>query len=109
MNPVKVVQPVGIIDGTQVDQLHQQIDAAIDAGASIIVVDLQDVSFMDSSGLGALVIALKKVRAIGKRLCICSLNQQLQILFEVASMDLIFEIYKNQDEFQETLLAIAAS
>lgn len=109
MNPVKVVQPVGILDGTQVEQLHQQVDAAVDAGASIILVDLQEVSFMDSSGLGALVIALKKVRAIGKKLCICSISEQLRILFELTSMDRIFEIYENQDDFQATLLAVAAS
>ncbi len=109
MNPVKVVRPIGILDGTQVDELHQQVDAAVDAGASIILVNLEDVTFMDSSGLGALVVALKKVRAIGKKMCVCSVSQQLQILFELTSMDRIFEIYKTQDEFQETLLAVAVS
>lgn len=101
---VKVVQPVGILDGTQANQLHQQIDEAMKTGAATVLVDLGEVNFMDSSGLGALVTALKTVRARGGQLCVCSINEQIRILFELTSMDRVFEIFPNQEEFHQLAL-----
>jgi anti-anti-sigma factor len=44
----------------------------------MVLIDFQDVTFMDSSGLGALVLALKTVRAAGGKLFICSVNEQIK-------------------------------
>jgi len=54
---------------------------------------------MDSSGLGALVLALKAVRMAGGRLFVCSINEQIRILFELTSMDRVFEIFETPEEF----------
>jgi anti-sigma B factor antagonist len=106
MNPtIKVVQPTGILDSTQVDHFYQVIDEAVQTHASTILVDLREVTFMDSSGLGALVVALKTARSFGKRLCICSINAQVKILFELTSMDQVFEIFSNQDHFCQVAAA----
>lgn len=101
---IKLVQPNGMLASNQVSQFRQSLDEAVKT-ASTVLVDLKDVSFMDSSGLGVLVSALKTSRSIGKRLCICSINAQVRILFELTSMDQIFEIFQNQEEFYNTVQA----
>ena len=68
-----------------------------------MLIDFQDVTFMDSSGLGALVLALKTVRAAGGKLFICSINEQVRMLFELTSMDRVFQIFPNRDEFANTI------
>lgn len=96
---VKVVQPSGILDSTKSDQFKAGINEVLNNGANTVLVDFQDVSFMDSSGLGALVIALKTVRASGGDLFVCSINDQIKILFELTSMDKVFRVFDDRDAF----------
>ena len=100
MLTTEILQFSGILDGTRTQELRDRINQAIERDAKTILVDLSDVTFMDSSGLGALVTALKAVRATGGKLCICSVNEQVKILFELTSMDRVFEIFRDQSDFQ---------
>jgi anti-anti-sigma factor len=78
---IKVMQPSGILDGNQASQFRQEIAEAVQGGSEVIIVDFQDVTFMDSSGLGALVLSLKTVRSAGAKLFLCSINDQIKMLF----------------------------
>ena len=102
---VKQVQPSGILDSTKASQFREQISNLVADGADIVLIDLKDVTFIDSSGLGALVSALKTVRSTGGKLCICSINEQVRMLFELTSMDRVFEVFANQDEFKQKVLS----
>ncbi|MCL1473173.1 STAS domain-containing protein [Argonema antarcticum] len=104
MNPVfKVIQPAGILDSAKGSEFRQEIGEIVENGVNIVLIDFQDVTFMDSSGLGALVLALKTVRAAGGKLFICSINEQIRMLFELTSMDRVFQIFPNRDEFNNTI------
>ena len=102
---VKQVQPSGILDSTKASQFREEISNLVTDGADIVLIDLKDVTFIDSSGLGALVSALKTVRSTGGKLCICSINEQVRMLFELTSMDRVFEVFANQDEFKQKVLS----
>ncbi|MGB3693055.1 MAG: STAS domain-containing protein [Spirulinaceae cyanobacterium] len=101
---VKVIKPSGILDGTKASEFRQEIQKCVEDKAEIIVIDFRDVTFMDSSGLGALVLALKTVRTAGSKLFLCSINEQIKMLFELTSMDRVFEIFDNYEDFQEKVL-----
>jgi anti-anti-sigma factor len=106
MSPVvKVVQPSGILDGTKAGHFRQEISNLVESGVDIVLIDFQDVTFMDSSGLGALVLALKTVRAAGGKLFICSVNEQIKMLFELTSMDRVFEIFPSREDFENSVLS----
>ncbi|MEC4984339.1 MAG: STAS domain-containing protein [Oscillatoria sp. PMC 1068.18] len=102
---LKIFQPSGILDGTKASEFRQQISESVENGAKIVLVDFQKVTFMDSSGLGALVLALKSVRSGNSKLYICSINDQIRMLFELTSMDRVFEIYANRQEFEKEILS----
>lgn len=98
---VKVVEPVGLLDGTKAGKFREEISQLVEDKAEIVLVDFKNVTFMDSSGLGALVLALKTVRASGGKMFICSVNDQIKMLFELTSMDRVFEIFANRSEFDK--------
>jgi anti-anti-sigma factor len=100
---VKVVRPSGILDGTKAGQFRQEITKLVESNVDIVLIDFSDVTFMDSSGLGALVLALKTVRAAGGKLFICSVNDQIRMLFELTSMDRVFEIYETREAFENAV------
>ena len=102
---IEVVQLSRILNITNSLEREQHITQLIESGAKIILVDCQDVSFMDSSALGALVLAFKTLREADTRLVLCSINEQIRILFELTGMDNVFEIFLNEDEFNQSLLS----
>ncbi|MBO0350925.1 MULTISPECIES: STAS domain-containing protein [Oscillatoriales] len=106
MSPVvKVVQPVGLLDRTKVGQFEREISNYLAEGAEIVLIDFQDVSFMDSSGLGAIVAAIKTVQAAGGKLFLCSINTQVKMLLELAGLDKIMKVFPNREEFEKHVLS----
>lgn len=103
---VTVLEPSGILDGIRGNQLRQEVSEIIKNGSDILLIDLKDVKFVDSSGLGALVSAMQMVRKAESKLFVCSVNDQVKMLFELTKLDRIFQIFADQDEFNRQVLAI---
>ncbi|MBD2726982.1 STAS domain-containing protein [Nostoc sp. FACHB-892] len=102
---VKVIKLSGNLNATTSQNLRQNITETLEDGTKIVLVDFQDVTFMDSSGLGALVLAFKTLRAADSQLFLCSINEQVRILFELTNMDKVFEIFPSQEEFNQVLVS----
>ncbi|MEH2159902.1 MAG: STAS domain-containing protein [Nostoc sp.] len=102
---VKVIKLNGNLNATTSQEFRQNITDVLEDGARIVLVDFKDVTFMDSSGLGALVLAFKTLRAADTKLVLCSINEQVRILFELTNMDKVFEIFPNQDAFNQVLVS----
>jgi anti-anti-sigma factor len=98
---VKVVQPSGILDGASTNQLRREISDFVENGATIVLVDFQDVTFINSSALGALVSTLKLVRSAGAELFICSLTEQVKLIFNLTKMNRVFKSFASRDEFEQ--------
>ncbi len=101
---IKTFQPSGILDGIQGTQLRREITSAVDTGVEIVLLDLQDITFMNSSGLGTLLAALRTVKTTGGDIFICSLNEQVKMMFKMTKMERIFKVFNNQDEFKTAIL-----
>jgi anti-sigma B factor antagonist len=71
---------------------------------NIVLIDLENVTTITSQGLMALIEAFRAVNNAGGKLFICSINEQVRILFELTGLDEIFETFANLDEFKNTML-----
>lgn len=100
-----VIQPSGVFDGSQAAAFRQAVADQLTT-ANVILLDLQEIQFMDSSGLGAIVAVLKSVRAAGGRLCLCSVNPQVKMLFELTSIDQVLEVFRDRAAFDAALSAV---
>ncbi len=96
---IKVIKPSGILDSSMASQLCREVDEFVKGGNARVLVDLENVSFIDSSGLGGLVNAFKSTRAVGGKLVLCSVCEQARMLLEITGMDQVFEIFPSQSEF----------
>ena len=67
----------------------------IDTLPSITVVDLSSVSFYDSSGLGYLVVLLKKLKVAGKELVLCGANPQVSNLLSTLGIDKYTRVFSD--------------
>ncbi|HIK29045.1 MAG: STAS domain-containing protein [Oscillatoriaceae bacterium SKW80] len=100
---VKVVQPSGILDRNKAFQFDQEINEIIASKADVVLIDFQNIEFMDSSGLGVLVNAIKTVKSARRKIVVCSLNNQVRMLFELAGVDRLLEIYTNREAVYNAL------
>lgn len=79
------------LDASLAETLKSYLFEQIDDGATSLVVDLNEVRFMDSSGLGALVAALKKLGG-SEGVTLAGAQPAVKDLFELTSMDKLFKI-----------------
>ena len=100
---IKVVQPAGLLDSTIATEFREEINRYVEDKADIIIVDFKDVTFMDSSGLGALVMSLKTIKTAGGQIFLCSINDQVRMLFELTNMDRVFDIFANLETLKKHL------
>lgn len=73
-------------------QLKQLLLDEIARGQKHIVIDLARCPYIDSAGLGVLVLISKRVRDAGGTMRITHLNEELQTLFELTKLDTLFVI-----------------
>lgn len=95
----------GVLNQNNTNQLLEQVNDLLSRQIKIILIDMKEVSFMTSSGIGALVAALKAVHAVGGELYICSLSEQAKTIFNLTKMGQIFKPLENRQEFENKVLA----
>lgn len=98
---LQVFQPTRILTADNAIGLRDWAKDAIATGTSILVVDCSQISFMDSSGLGALVSLNKMVQQAGGQLRICALQGQARMLFEMTNLHNFFHIYPDRNTAQQ--------
>ncbi|WP_203935161.1 STAS domain-containing protein [Virgisporangium ochraceum] len=89
-----VVTPHGDIDLVTSPEFHTAVHAAIDEGATALVIDLSDAGFLDSTALGVLVSAHRRLK---DRLAIAAARPVVQRLFEVTQFTTVLRIYPTVD------------
>lgn len=101
---VRVIQPPASFTTSASRQFHQQITECIEAQVKIVLVDLQTVNFIDSSGIGALTAAHTRLRLSGGKLYLCSPQEQARCLFDITDLDQLFEIFSSKPDFCNKVL-----
>ena len=76
-------------------QFKEAVLALIDEGENLLVVDLSNVSFIDSSGIGALVGVLKKLGNRGE-VFVCGVGSEVQRMFQITRMNRVFTAYPDR-------------
>lgn len=96
--PFHVVEVAGEIDVYTAPRLREVVVGAIDAGHTRLVIDIESVAFLDSTGLGVLVGALKRVRAENGSLDIICTSDRLLRIFAITGLDKVFGLHTSIDE-----------
>ena len=73
--------------------LAQSLHAMIEKKPKQLIVDLAKVSYIDSSGLAALIEGMQNVQQYGGTFALVSLQEPVRTIFEIARLDQVFRIY----------------
>ena len=92
-----VLSVAGAVDVYTSPRLREALSQAIDAGCTDLVVDLDQVSFLDSTGLGVLVGGLKRVRSVGGTLVVVCTRDRVLTVVSLTGLDRVFRIVDSLD------------
>jgi anti-sigma B factor antagonist len=95
---VHIVNIYGEIDLYQAPRLRNLLLSILITGEEKLVVDLSDVEFMDSSGLGAITAAFSRLRKSGGKLKIAGAAGIVKKVFEITNMHTFFDMYESSEE-----------
>lgn len=91
---IKVLEPR--LDAVIAVQFKDRLKSAIGTGGDLVLLDLSDVTFMDSSGLGA-TVALRRFLRDGQRLELAALTAPVLRVFRLTRMDSVFTLHEGAD------------
>ena len=75
----------------------QSLNAMTEKKPERIVIDLSRATYIDSSGLAALILAMQKVEAYGGRFFLTGLHETMRSIFETSRLDQVFQIFPDVD------------
>ncbi|AJG41142.1 anti-sigma factor antagonist [Thermotoga sp. RQ7] len=94
-----IVKVHGEIDAYNSSELKEQLRNLVSStDKKKIVLDLSSVSYMDSAGLGTLVVILKDAKINGKEFTLSSLKESILRIFKLTHLDKIFKIVDTTEE-----------
>jgi anti-sigma B factor antagonist len=88
-----VLEVGGEIDVYTAPALREKIVSLVDGGAKMLIVDLARVEFLDSTGLGVLVGALKRLRNAGGSFGVVCDQERLLKIFRITGLDRVLDLY----------------
>ena len=94
----QVIAVGGELDMRAAPELKATIDRALDGDTSLLVVDLGDVTFIDSTAIGALVAALKRLRDSGGSLELVCHEPNVLRVFELTGLDNELSIHSSRED-----------
>ena len=96
---VAVINVEGDITAIEAGSLKKEISDTIGSKPyQFLVLNMGKVNYIDSSGLGVLVSAFKRMKEVGGTVKLCGLQPRVKAVLDVTRMSQVFEIYEVEDE-----------
>ena len=90
------------LDAHNSDELKAELNRLFDNGMKDLLIDLKEVRFIDSSGLGVLVSGFKNASARQGSLKLSGLQNQVKSMFELTRLHRVFDIFQTVDDALES-------
>lgn len=97
-NGVPVLILKGEVDVYTTPQMKEHLSSLIQQGAKQIVVDLSNVSYFDSTALGALIGALHRLKEHEGNILIAGASARVKRVFEITGLDKVFDMYETIEQ-----------
>ena len=92
-----------LMGGPETKSIHEKVKELIEAGTNKVVIDLGKVTWMNSTGLGAMMASLTSLRNAGGDLKLARVTDKVKSLFMITQLITIFDTY---DSVEQALAAL---
>lgn len=93
-----IIEVNGRLDTSSYSQLEEKINEVMNAHEKNIVIDLENMEYVSSSGLRVFLMTLKRMKAVGGKFHLCNLRTNVKEIFEIAGFSSIFSIFESKEK-----------
>lgn len=86
------------LDANNSEELKAELRRLFESGTKDLIIDLKEVLFIDSSGLGVLVSGYKNASILHGSLKLSNLQSQVKSMFELTRLHRVFDIFTTADD-----------
>jgi anti-sigma B factor antagonist len=97
-NGIPILEVSGEIDLSTAPEFKRSLNQVIDEGHQDIVVDMKDVTYMDSSGFGTLLGITKRLRPEGGSVSLIGCNDAIQRMLRITRLNTVFGMFDQEEE-----------
>ena len=97
-NDVLIIQPEGRINSADAAIFRHELNAAVDADDRAVVMDLEALTYISSSGLRVMLELAQTLNDRGARFALCSLSGSVQDVFRISGLGQVFTVSATRDE-----------
>jgi anti-sigma B factor antagonist len=98
VNDVTILAINGDIDLNSSPNMRKKFEELIKNNALKIIINFQDVSYIDSSGLATIIEMLQRLKKVQGHLHLSNMSEKIKNLFEITKIDKLFQMYPNEQE-----------
>ena len=102
-NNGKRVTLAGSLDTDTAPQLQTRIDESIDSSVTALILDMKDLEFLSSAGLGVIFMTMKELKSRQGKTMLINLQPQIQRVFEIIKAMDGMNIFKDREEMDSYL------
>jgi anti-sigma B factor antagonist len=95
---VTIAMPKGALTAASAAEARRTFTASFTSRRTRMVLDLENVSYIDSSGLSVVVDTMKQARAGGGDLKVCGLQPDVRSIFDMTRLGTVIEIHPSREE-----------
>ncbi|MCE9598813.1 MAG: STAS domain-containing protein [Spirochaetia bacterium] len=95
---VTVIRISGRLDITGSEGLEKKLGNILDTTKGNLLLNLNDVTYMSSSGISSVLGASRAAKALNRKLALCEISPSIKKLLEVVELGNIFPVYEAEDE-----------
>lgn len=92
-----------LIDKNQATDLIKKVDELLEAGKTKWIINLEELKYMNSSGLNVLIQLLTKTRTRGGESVICHVSKKVNELLIITKLNTLFKIVETKEEAAKIL------
>ena len=102
-NNGKRISLAGSLDTDTAPQLESRIDESIDSSVTALILDMKDLEFLSSAGLGIIFMTMKELKNRQGQIMLINLQPQIQRVFEIIKAMDGMNIFKDREEMDSYL------
>lgn len=103
VNSIPIIKLEGEIDVYTAPRVKSRMIDLVDQGKYDIIIDLQKIDFLDSSGLGVLVGGLKRVKPHEGSIVLVINEERIMKIFKITGLNKVFPIYESEEKALENI------
>ena len=93
-----IAKPEGRVDGINASDFEKALRDAIDEGGGPLIVDLENLTYISSAGLRAILLIAKLLAQRNAGFGLCSLSDPIREVFEISGFDKIVSIHGSRSD-----------